>query len=578
MTRLGTFSPSLTTGIPASKQLLTINGGSANIPGKTYGVFQVGIWIAARQTTVLDFTIWMPLLDTAHAITIPSPTTSEVVLTNTYMPGLELQIPANTVIRDYDGNIVNTIGMTPIPPDRPPFPLPIGVEVPIYFTIQPGGAYLYTASGERQGARLIYPNSVGQPPGARFDFWNYGLQNLDWYIYGHGTVSPDGKQVMPDPGVQIYGFTGAMVGGPSLAPPSPNPPAPPNCCLLGYPVDPSTGLVIETHTDFFLPDIIPIDFSRTYRSGDQRSRPFGIGATDSYEVFLVGNILPWTYQYLILQDGSRVYFPRTSPGTGFSDAVYQNTTAPGPWFGSVITYNGAGWNLKRRDGTTYVFPDSFQTTNPAKAAVIKIIDRNGNTLTITRDSNGNITQVISPNGRWLQFTHDSTNRITQIQDNIGRTVNYAYNSNGQLATFTDQNSGTTRYIYQNALFQIFDPRGNKITENQYDTAGRLVSQSMQDRAWRFSYTLDANNNVTKTTIHDPRDIKDEYNYQVYIDPGDGSAGSSNANGFLSSQRLAFDKPEHQVFTYQRDPNSRVLQSVTDQLGRQTSYTYDSFGT
>jgi hypothetical protein len=193
----------LLTGIPASKQLLTIDGGSANIPGKTYGVFQVGIWIASRQTTVLDFTIWMPLLDAAHAITVPSPTTSEVVLTNPYMPGLELHIPANTVIRDYDGNIVNTIGMTPIPLDRPPFPLPIGVQVPIYFTVQPGGAYLYTASGERQGARLIYPNSVGQPPGARFDFWNYGTQIMDWYIYGHGRSARMANRSFPTPALRF---------------------------------------------------------------------------------------------------------------------------------------------------------------------------------------------------------------------------------------------------------------------------------------------------------------------------------------------------------------------------------------
>ncbi len=144
----------------------------------------------------------------------------------------------------------------------------------------------------------------------------------------------------PDAGVEIYGFTGAMVGAPSLAPPSPNPPPPPNCCPVGDPVDPGTGLVIENHTDVFLPDVIPINFVRTYRTGDQRSRPFGIGATDSYEIFLVGNTNPWTYQYLILQDGSRVFFPRTSSGTGFSDAVYQNTNSPGPWFGSVITYNG----------------------------------------------------------------------------------------------------------------------------------------------------------------------------------------------------------------------------------------------
>jgi hypothetical protein len=39
-----------------------------------------------------------PLLDTAHQITIRSPTTSETVVTTPMMPGLELHLPAGTVI------------------------------------------------------------------------------------------------------------------------------------------------------------------------------------------------------------------------------------------------------------------------------------------------------------------------------------------------------------------------------------------------------------------------------------------------------------------------------------------------
>jgi hypothetical protein len=36
-------------------------------PGKTYGTFEYGVPVKARKTTVLPFTIWMPLLDTEHA-------------------------------------------------------------------------------------------------------------------------------------------------------------------------------------------------------------------------------------------------------------------------------------------------------------------------------------------------------------------------------------------------------------------------------------------------------------------------------------------------------------------------------
>src|SRR5208337_585515 len=132
----------LLTHLQSGYAVLLIDGTSANHYGRTYGIFQTGVNLAASRTTVLSFTIWMPLLDTLHAVTIPSPTTSAMVITNPLMPGLELHIPAGTTITDINGKVVRTISITPIPLDRTPFPLPAGVQVPIYFTIQPGGAQL----------------------------------------------------------------------------------------------------------------------------------------------------------------------------------------------------------------------------------------------------------------------------------------------------------------------------------------------------------------------------------------------------------------------------------------------------
>lgn len=70
--------------------------------------------------------------------------------------------------------------------------------------------------------RIIYPNYKGELPGARANFWHYEPAYVGWYIYGLGTVSEDGKQVISDPGVGIYEFTGAMINaGPT--PPSTGP-------------------------------------------------------------------------------------------------------------------------------------------------------------------------------------------------------------------------------------------------------------------------------------------------------------------------------------------------------------------
>jgi hypothetical protein len=64
-----------------------------------------------------------PLLDTAHQVTIPSPTPAETVVTRPTMPGLELHLPAGTVITNKDKKIVRTLTLTPIPLDRTPFPM-----------------------------------------------------------------------------------------------------------------------------------------------------------------------------------------------------------------------------------------------------------------------------------------------------------------------------------------------------------------------------------------------------------------------------------------------------------------------
>jgi hypothetical protein len=146
-------------GASSGWQEMVIEGTTANRPGAEFGVFEVAVQLVGGETAALPYTIWMPRLDTAHAVRIDSPTPREVVITSPHIPGLELHLPRHTVITDRQGEVVREVSITPIPVDRPPFPLPAGVEVPVYFTIQPGGAYLTThayGSG-RKGPWLVYP-------------------------------------------------------------------------------------------------------------------------------------------------------------------------------------------------------------------------------------------------------------------------------------------------------------------------------------------------------------------------------------------------------------------------------------
>lgn len=572
--------------LTAGHHIMYIDGAPANSDGAVYGLYRVGVDITAGQTNVLNYTIWMTALDMEHVVRFPSPSTSEVVVTNPYIPGLELHIPPDTVIRDARGRVVTELGITPIPMRQPPFPLKRGVVFPVYFTIQPGGASFSTAgtswsAGQApRGAQIRYQNYPNARPGTRFDFWNYDPAQKGWYVYGKGRVSGDQRMIIPDNGTQIWSFDGAMVSLPGNAPGNGPQGSNPDD---GEPVDLQTGLFVYRKTDLILPDVIPIVITRTYRQDDSISRAFGIGASLPYDMFMVGDSNccgtfseGYTYQDLILADGGRVHFTRTSPCNGYcnyGDAVYTATSMPGEWYGATLRWGGGpvpgtAWVMKKRDGTYYYFRDSDGSSNARYAAVLGIQDRHGNMLTLTRDGSGNLLKITSPNGRWVQFTYDGSSRITQAQDNIGRTLTYTYDGSGRLWTATDPNGGVTTYTYDanDNMLAIKDPRQIVYLTNEYDANNRVMRQTTADGAvWRFQYDLNGINvdNVTQTTVTDPRG----YIRKVMF----------NSDGYMTTDTRAYGQPEQQTITYERQASSGFISSVTDALNRKTAFTYDSMG-
>ncbi len=554
--------------------VLEMDGTTAHLDGEDYGRFFPGVDLIAGKTNILPYTVWMTPIDHAHEITIPSPTMTELVVTNPRLKGLELHIPAGTVIRDYNGTAVTRLGMTRIPVRRPPFPLPLNVPVPIYFTIQPGGSFV-EVGGSRytngKGAQLIYPNAHRAPAGTPFNFWDYDPEGRGWYTYGSGHVDKTRKSIVPDPGVVIHRFTGAMVATGDTAPPlGPNP----GGCRCGDPVDPSTGLFTSSGTDLTIKDVISFSLTRTYRQGDYLSRSFGIGTSDNAELYLTGDFSTYQYADLIQADGSRIHFVRTNAGTDWASAIYLNNTLGTDYFGAQITWNTSpwGWNLRKRDGTLLFFPEAAGQTNPAKAAVTQITDRNGNQLNLTRDANsGVLTKVSTPNGRWITLNYDAQNRVIQALDNIGRKVSYTYDADGRLATVTDPIGNVTQYTYDlnDQMTSIIDPRGNALVTNTYDTQGHVLTQKHADGGlFQFGYSEDASGNITQTTLTDPLN---------HVETMTFSASGYFTGGQLLSDTAATGTAVAQTTTNVWDPVTRLLQSTTDALGRTTTYTYDALG-
>jgi RHS repeat-associated protein len=610
----------LLTDLKAGHHVLWIDGSTANHDGVVYGVYEVGATILSGKTNVLNYTIWMTRLDTANTVSIPSPTTQETVITNSHLPGLELHLPAGTVITDRWGKVVHQVNITPIPIEKPPFPLPAGVQVPIYFTVQPGGAYLKVLNPGNgpSGARLIYPNGFNFKPGMPFSFWNYDADARGWFIYGEGKVSADARNIIPDPGVVLYEFTGAMVGSPNGAKKAAC--LGDSCPAGSDPVSLATGQFIYNKIDLALSDTLPISFTRTYISDDSLSRAFGIGATHAYDMFMVGDTFPYTYQELILPDGGRIRFDRISAGSSFDSAVYIHSSSDSAFYGAVLSWNldpslPGAWKLVLKNGTIYSFPDAMNSTNPFCQAVIQIMDRYGNKIKLDRTPKTNspsscvLTKVTSPNGRTITLTNDNQGRITQAADNIGRVVNYSYDAAGRLSSVTDVGGGVTTYAYddQNRMTTITDARGILYLTNQYDSAGRVVRQTEADNGtYLFNWTPTAN--TSQARIFDGGNGGGVGTANIVVASGCWGTNGYNrysagcnagymplvqqvdvtdprgyvervvfgATGYMASDTHALGQPEQQTVTYAYYADN-TLKSVTDALGRTTSFDYDSLG-
>jgi RHS repeat-associated protein len=543
--------------VPAGAQGLLIDGRSASRPGRPYGVFEVGVVLTASRTTPLGYPVWMPVLDVAHAVPIASPTPAEVVVTTPRIPGLEVRLPAGTVVRDHAWRLAPEVSITPIPLDRPPFPIPADVNPPAYFTIQPGAGYVYGPNG---GARVIYPNAWGYPPEAGHSFWHYDPGGQGWYVYGLGHVTADGRQVVPDPGVAIYEFTGAMAGS---APPRKPPEGgaceyPSDCPASGDPVSLSTGHFTLTKTDVVLPGPLPIVLQRTFVAGETVIRPFGMAATHNYAVFIAANP-GFQDGDLNLPDGRRVRLVRTNPGSGSTDGIFTHTESPTRWFGLDLRFLSGRWVMTLRDGTVYEFDANW-------GLLQRIQDRFGNWLQITLGGGqGDLQRIEASSGRWLAFTyHPSSNRIHQLQDNLGRTWTYAYDGSGRLQTVTDPEAGVTEYTYdaQHRMATLKDARNIVFLTNEYDANGRVSRQTQADTTtFQFAYTLDGQGKVTQTDVTDPR--------------GKIRRVTFNAAGYPLTDTRALGLPEQQAMTSEREAGTHLVTATVDALNRRTEYTYDA---
>ncbi len=551
----------LLTNPPTGQQVILIDGSTASTPSVSYPTIPITLPIEPGKATTLGFTPHLHAQPITR--TVPLIPGQGATVTDPAIPGLSAQIPDGVTIIGWDGQPNTQIGMRAVPADRSPLP---PLDVPPGTVA--GSIYMFYFGKVGGGTPtspvpIIGPNEGGGLPGETVDLYFYdeapdGTRPNQWAKYGTGTVSADGTRILPDTDPDTgkpYGMPRFCCGAWRPVYPQQNRPpstAAKNLPALGHgpsagePVDLASGIFVLQKTDMVLAGRLPLAFTRTSRTLDDSPGPFGPGSSHSYEVF-VQNLSPDAI-LLTLPGNSRATFARQADGN------FINSTEPalrGAWISSALD---ASRTLHFKDGANWTFDGAGRLVRQA--------DRNGNAVTVSRDSQGRMTSITDPVGRQLALTYDGVSlRITTLTDQLGRAVRYSYDGAGRLMTVTDPAGGSTTYGYDIAgrLSSITDPRGITFLRNEYDAAGRVSRQTQSDGGtFAFSYTL-TSGVVTQTSVTDPR--------------GHSTTSRFNVAGHLLSQTDAMG----QTNTFDRQLGTNLLLSVTDSLGRKVSFTYDING-
>jgi YD repeat-containing protein len=343
------------------------------------------------------------------------------------------------------------------------------------------------------------------------------LVDPDWlkmYSERHYTMATPGGTRKPPDTRMLAKFTALPTGWDG----TPIPFFPGQSAPTRWTVNLATGAFIHVQTDIYLPDIIPINLSRTYSSFDYAERDFGIGSSDSYEIYLVGDNSVYSYIDMMFPDGWIVHMPRISPGTSY-DATYEHRAAPGDpadIFDKARLWWHSPWYFSSlKDGTGIVFPASRWAQQWGQRAAIMIQDAKDNVEDIKRDEAGNIVEITSPNGQKLVLTPDKDHRIIGAAGSNGYSIYYTYDESGRLTGVTDSKGNVTGYTYDidNNMLTIKQPDGRIWLTNNYDKRHRVIGQTfLNGTQASYKYTTADPQARTITEVTHPDKSIDTYSF------------------------------------------------------------------
>jgi YD repeat-containing protein len=252
------------------------------------------------------------------------------------------------------------------------------------------------------------------------------------------------------------------------------PPNPSSCkdCSAGHPIDLITGDVFMEETDVKIPGLSGgLTLKRTWNSKwpPGMTPPvfpmFGVNWTSTYEERIFRQTINYqTFYWYARADGSLWAFA----GYPLFLVSPENVVA------SLGFDSNQNWVITFHNGEQRVF--SFSS-----GSLIAIIDRNGNTTSLSYDATNRLVTVTDPGGRHLYFNYpNNSNRVSSVTSDVGLTVSYTYDAQGQHLTQVTENDGsfvTFTYDANYNITAVKDTLGNLIESHTYDIENRGLTSS-----------------------------------------------------------------------------------------------------
>ena len=249
----------------------------------------------------------------------------------------------------------------------------------------------------------------------------------------------------------------------------------------------------------------------------------------------------------------------------------------------TFSYSGGAKNLLTGITDAYGRPTTFNY-NPDQTLLMSVTDFAGRPTSFEYDTAAIpgkplLTKITGPTNCVTKYEYQGTAMLTAVTDPNGYRTNYTYDAQRRVTSRTVAGVGTDFYSY-GADGTITNPLGEKM-KFETDANGKVVA-GVNDKNQRRTITRDANGWETAR-----QDMTGATTYTEYNSRGDvtkltdaiGHRTYYERDAYGNATKITYDDGSFELMDWGAGAVAarRRLLKHTDELGKETTYTYDSHG-